>query len=75
MSVLLGCKFSAVGQSRRFVSPLTASGLPQLRTSHLGTTSSEKCQKQTHAPQQGDLFDHLVGAGKKGVRNFKAKRP
>jgi len=32
------------------------------------------CQKQTHAPQQGDLFDHLVGAGKKGVRNLKAKR-
>jgi hypothetical protein len=31
-------------------------------------------QKQTHAPQQGDLFDHLVGAGKKGVRNLKAKR-
>jgi len=31
-------------------------------------------QMQTHAPQQGDLFDHLVGAGKKGVRNLKAKR-
>ena len=27
VSVLLNCKFSAVGQSRRFVSPLTASGL------------------------------------------------
>jgi len=35
---------------------------------------SQRCQKQTHAPQQGDLFDHLVGAGKKGVRNLKAKR-
>ena len=35
---------------------------------------SEKGQKQTHAPQQDDLFDHLVGAGKKGVRNLKAKR-
>jgi hypothetical protein len=29
---------------------------------------------KTHAPQQGDLFDHLVGASKKGVRNLKAKR-
>jgi hypothetical protein len=28
VSVLLNCKFSAVGQSRRFVSPLTASGPP-----------------------------------------------
>ena len=29
------------GQSRRFVPPLTASDFPQLRTSHIGITTSE----------------------------------
>jgi hypothetical protein len=49
----------------RDLHPLLLAGLPVLQ---------KPAQMQTHAPQQGDLFDHLVGAGKKGVRNLKAKR-
>jgi hypothetical protein len=41
---------------------------------HCTTPMTALGQMQTHAPQQGDLFDHLVGAGEKGVRNLKAKR-
>jgi hypothetical protein len=49
-------------------------GFRQLRTCRRTRPGQLWGQMQTHAPQQGDLFDHLVGAGNKGVRNLKAKR-
>jgi hypothetical protein len=35
---------SVVGQSRRFAPSLTASGLPQLRTSRIAIATSERCR-------------------------------
>src|SRR6516225_9273094 len=48
---------------------------PQKRTLELSRAMSALCQKRTHALQQKrSLFGHMVGAGEKSLRHFKAER-
>jgi hypothetical protein len=52
------------------------SALPLKQTSAGRLGMSEKCQQETHAPQQtASLFDHLAGAGNGVISGRGWKRP